>query len=228
MNLPEMNLALHEDFMDINDPASIEQISQNILGVRAKKKRPIVFVTGLSGSGKTTLASKISQTSDKVSVISFDWWIKDSSPVRRGKIVEDYRISNEIPNPLEWYSWKKFSDNLITLQTTGTLDFQGAWDQSTGEKDLNLNLEVPDDGVIVVEGMYLFEESTRNLADYTIMIEPDIDNATKRAQVRHQSRNPEEYLAIKERWHREYDVPYLQGYQSGVDLVVKNHLPNPQ
>ncbi len=208
--------------MDFNNHTEISSIIDRLRRLRQGCIRPIVFITGLSGSGKTTLASKLRDASDEIIVISFDWWIKDASPLRRAKIVDDYEKTGDIPNPLEWYDWQKFHDDMNNLQSTGKLIFHRAWNQTTGEKDLDLELQVGHDGIIVIEGMYLFEDLTRTLANYIIMIEPDIDKATQRAQARHQQRNPGDYLAIKERWHREYDVSYLKKHAEKVHLLISN------
>ena len=180
---------------------------------------PLIFVTGPSGSGKTTLCQQAAAERN-IPVVSLDWWIIDSSPVRRRKIMEEYAKTKQPPHPLDWYDWAAFREGLQTLQTTGHLRLNNAWNQSSGEKDLDISITATPGQCILVEGVYLFEPSVKDLTSSIVLIDSDIDLAIKHALQRQAHRNPGEYLSVKALWYKQFDKPYIEQHRFEADVVV--------
>ena len=197
----------------------ISPIEKRIAAINRTIDRPIIFVTGPSGSGKTTLARQLA-TATAGACLSFDWWIKDDSNTRRQKIIADYKRTGDIPNPLTWYDWDSLIAQLLSLQATGELRLNNAWDQSSGEKNLSISINSAH-GPIVVEGVYLFEPYVRELANLIILIQSDMERSTLAALQRQAHRNPNEYLKIKKLWYIGFDKPYFDSHIEDADIIFK-------
>ena len=200
----------------------VNQIANELGTLAQYKERPIVTVMGLSGAGKSYTSKQLEQVLNHACVVSFDWWIREPSSVRRALIASAYEENGTMPDPLSWYDWEAFETSLHVLQTTGSLTLVGMWNQQTGEKDLDLNLHVPNDGIVIVEGMYLMEYGVRQFVDYSIVIDTNPTAAIMASTSRRSQQSSSTYQTVKARWIREYDVPYIARYIQTADAVINN------
>ena len=200
----------------LNTASLIKEINN----LATDRVRPIIFITGPSGSGKTSLARDVADATRGICV-SFDWWIKEDSSTRRRMIVDDYRQRGVLPNPLSWYDWDAFSEQIQTFQQSGTLHLDNAWDQASGEKILTVNLKAGNRTPIIVEGVYLFEPSISHLPDLKVLIRSDMQKSTLAALRRQAHRNPSEYLKIKELWYTQFDKPYFENHAKDADGIFR-------
>lgn len=212
----------HASYNLIMNYRSLQDVSEELRNLTHTGQPHLAIMLGLSGAGKSYLSKKLSSALPNLVVISFDWWIKDPSPKRRAAIADEYEKSGEMPNPLSWYDWAAFKADIKTLQETGKLHKTGAWNQETGEKDLYISITLPTDGIILVEGMYLMEAEINPLVDYVIIVLTDAEKAIAASSSRRAHNSEALYRAVKARWIREYDAPYLQRYLEQADAVIDN------
>jgi uridine kinase len=205
----------------------MDELRQRLGNLIKTKDRPIIFICGLGGSGKTTFSRNIAQevTVESVAVHS-DWWAKYSTVERKKRIKEaldsgdTFRIEQE-ENPQNWYDvWEKLGADLLELQSTGSLVIPDAWNQKTGEKDLKVELSVPERGLIIFDGIYLLHPEIADIADCIVLLDVPAEICQKRAEQRDSHRSEPDYLAYKASLMKKYDVPYIEKYRDRADLVI--------
>lgn len=209
----------------------IEKIQARIKALLEQKNRPIAFICGLGGSGKTTLAKKIAREMDVECIpVHSDWWAKYSTVERKARIKEaldsgdPVRIAQE-ENPQNWYGvWKKLSADLLELQRTGKLMIPNVWNQKTGEKDLNVELSVPEKGLILFDGIYLLHPEIADVSDFIVLLDVPPDVCRKRSEQRDSHRSDPDYLAYKASLMEKYDVPYFKKYRTRADLIISPNI----
>lgn len=207
----------------------MNELHKLIAELLQKKKRPILFICGLGGSGKTTLAKQIENQADVPCIaVHSDWWAKYSTVERKRRIKaaldsgDPKRIEQE-ENPQNWYEmWKTLSTDLQTLQSTGRLTLHNAWNQKTGEKNLTVELEVPENGLIIFDGIYLLHSEIAHVADFIILLDVPPEICRKRSEERDSHRSSGEYLAYKAMLLQKYDVPYFKKYKDEEYYVLSN------
>ena len=211
----------------------VEEIYNQILAriQSLHKHEPvIVFVCGLGGSGKTFFAHQLQEKIGR-SAVSFhtDWYATYSTSVRKERIQEaidsgdSIRIEQE-ENPRNWYSWLELQQGLKTLQSTGHLHIPNAWNQETGEKDLEVECTLQDhpSGVIICDGIYLLHPEMEQSADVIIYLSVSKNVVLERANKRDGHRSSSEYLAYKASLLDKYDLEYYKQYEQKADIVINN------
>ena len=201
---------------------TLEEVNTDLLRLANGQKTPLAIMMGLSGAGKSHLSAELSKINPRLLTVSFDWWIKDPSNLRRAQIARDYEKNGTMPNPLSWYDWEQFKTDLTTLRSSGMLKRKGMWNQHTGEKDLAINLSLPKEGIILVEGMYLMENGMDQLVDYVIIVLTEPDQAIRASSARRAQPSENTYREVKARWIREYDAPYIERYVNSANAVIAN------
>lgn len=186
-----------------------------------KSRSPIVLVTGPSGSGKTTLCQSLTAAIPSVT-ISIDWWLIKDSPTRHREIIDYYNEYGTFPCPLEWYDWTGFKQGALALQKGDKLVLEKAWNQETGLLDTSQSLQINPGEIIFAEGMYMQE--ARNIADYVVVLDCDIEKSHAVTRTRQKSRMTDEYLDIKHLWHQNFDAPYYAEHQSAEDIHILSFL----
>lgn len=203
--------------------ASIETILADISHIAHTKEHPIVLMMGLSGAGKTHISNMMAGMQPNIRVISFDWWIREPSNIRRAAIAQAYDHDKTMPDPITWYAWEQCKSDIVTLQSTGKLTRHAMWNQLTGDKDLTISIKLQKHDVILIEGMYLMEHGIGELADYIIIIHTDPDTAIAASTSRRAHQSTDTYQFVKSRWIREYDMPYIERYLNQADAVIQNY-----
>ena len=156
-----------------------------------KKTFPIIFICGLGGVGKSTLADKLaSRLSCESAIVRLDWYLKYSTKERKERIDgvlksgDRAKIEQE-QNPFNWNDFEKFKNDLISLKENSKLNISSAWNQVTGEKDLNINLKFDSQkGVIICEGIYLLHPSIIDIADLVVCLENSSEEVDRRTNIR--------------------------------------------
>lgn len=186
-------------------------------------------VCGLGGIGKSTICrSTAEQYSSDLILVETDWYLALPSSVRKTAILDALQRQNteEVErwsDPSSWYDWTSFVSDIDRLRRKGELQLHSAWRQSTGEKDLRIDLRVRNlqSALILVDGIYLLHPPIRALLDRVIVIEDIAENARKRAKTRDAHRAEGEYLAFKAALAESFDVPYFQKWCGSASIRVE-------
>lgn len=112
-------------------------------------------------------------------------------------------------DPTNWYNWSVFQADLKQLRDTGHLKRSGLWRQSTGDKDLEVTIELPSTGGVLCDGIYLAHPAVRPLFDKIVLLEAPAHEALGRSETRDSHRNLEGYRAFKALVAATFDVSTL-------------------
>lgn len=201
-------------------------LDKYIKEIESKKLHPIIFVAGMGGSGKTTFAKKL--VAENLNAVHFelDWYHVYASKERHKRIQEAFnskdqkRIDMEA-DPIYWYDFDAFRKDITTLQQEGKLLVKNAWEQQTGEKIAEYNLDFKGKkGLIVCEGDDLIHPEIISLADFSILLDVSPDEARRRAEERDKHRSDVAHLARKRLIMETYDVPYFDANKKNVTLIL--------
>ena len=190
------------------------------------KKHPIIFICGISGSGKTTLAKKLVAENNNAKHLELDWYAIHSSTERERRIKKalaskSQKLIDQELNPINWYEWDSFKEDILTLQRDGKIFVENAWDQKTGDKIGKHFLDFKwKNGLIVCDGEYLLRPEIISLADLSILLDLPIGEIQKRAEKRDRHRSSPEHLARKRLIMEMYDVPYFNANKKNVTLIL--------
>jgi uridine kinase len=117
--------------------------------------------------------------------------------------------------------WSLFQVDLKRLRDSGHLERSGLWRQSTGEKDLEVTIELPPSGVVLCDGIHLAHPAVRPLFDKVVLLEVPPREALERSERRDLHRNPEAYRAFKASVAATFDISYFQRNRTSVDAVMR-------
>lgn len=195
--------------------------------IPTQKKHPVLFLSGLGGMGKTTFAHKVEERRKSV-VVETDWYLTYATEDRKMRIA--YALASGNPeriqkeeNPLHWYSWDLFTEDILGLQKNGSLKIKNAWNQKTGGKDLNVDLHLQGEkDLIMCDGIYLLHPPLTALADYIVLLEGGKELSQERTAQRDAHRSSPEYLAYKAELLEKYDLPYVERYRKNADCTIKD------
>ncbi len=204
-------------------------LNEKIKEIQSKKSHPIIFIAGMGGSGKTTFAKKL--VAENINAIHFelDWYHVYASKERHKRIQEAFdskdqkRIDSEA-DPIYWYDFDAFKNAITTLQREGKLHVNNAWEQKTGEKIAEHDLDFKGkDGLIVCDGDDLIHSEIISLADLSILLDVSPDEARHRAEERDKHRADTAHLARKRLIMETYDIPYFAENKKNVDMVLETY-----
>ncbi len=204
------------------------QIIAAILDRLPASGRRVVFVCGLGGVGKTEFCRQAAALCNSpAAYIQADWYLADASHTRHHKIAQIFAAHQEndpngYGNPQNWYDLEVFTDDLAKLQTTGNLSVAGAWNQLSGEKDLDVTVQAETNAIIWCDGIYLLHAPIKDAADAIVLLEASNQDVRLRTQKRDQHRSPKSYLVQKDTLMHIFDVPYFERYQGAADIVIDN------
>ena len=184
-------------------------------------------VCGLGGSGKTTAARSAAEAMPDVAIVfQTDWYCAYTSAFRRGEVLAALENNNQEVlarwgNPTNWYDWPRMLGDLATLRAGGCISMADAWRQSSGERDLHLDLVRPGpNSVILVDGIYLLHPPVRDLLDRVVMIDVPPDTAHLRTGTRDGHRVDRRYLDFKQSIIVNFELPYFERYGSQITRRV--------
>ena len=207
---------------------SLGVVLQEAYELLASQYRSVLGICGFGGCGKTTLCNLLLQElGSRALHFETDWYLRQSSKERRAR-VEEGLVADTMEevvrseDPSSWYDWSLVTAHLKELKTVGSLKITNAWRQSTGVKDLELELSLPDGeaSIIVCDGIYLLHNEIRGSMDRVVKISSSVTEAVSRAGGRDSHRSPDWYLNFKENLRTHFDVPYFEKYCSSVDVEV--------
>lgn len=203
--------------------------------IKAKEtdKPLVVFVCGFGGAGKTTFCHKLAGLLSRPCVVfETDWYAKYATAERKERIkaaraLQDQDLIEMEENPKNWYDWKALISGLQLLKTNGQLRIRHAWCQKTGEKQLSIELILPNvlNSVIICDGIYLLHDEIRQAADVCIRLDTTLDTCLERGRNRDAHRSTPEYLDYKAALTRKYDEPYFECFGMNADFVVSAAIP---
>jgi uridine kinase len=206
---------------------TIEQVAE-FINAKEMGRPLVVFICGFGGAGKTTFCHNLAGLLSRPSVVfETDWYARYATTERKERIksalaLQDDELIELEEDPKNWYDWKALTAGLQQLKTAGRLDLRNAWCQKTGEKQLSIELMLPDPlkSVIICDGIYLLHEGIRHAADICIRLNVDLDACLERGRKRDAHRSTPEYLDYKAALTRQYDEPYFERYGANADVVV--------
>lgn len=207
--------------------------ADHIAALLQSKTHPLVLISGLPAAGKTTLAKTLKNDFENAVVVQGDWFIKHPTTERLARIEtaeksgDTARIDEEA-NPINWFDWPALQTAVSTLQNSGKLSLEGAWNQSTGHKTITTALTLPNTPApIIVECAYLLHLPLVQQADLTMLIDTPEAVATQRLYARESAKfttpylDKDNFLAYREKLTARYDVPYFKRYRTHADLILK-------
>lgn len=159
-----------------NNAAQIKSVLRDLHTQKGSSKAKIVAISGIEGGGKRALTEKIAAALQlegiSVAIVhSDDWEASDSIRFNVMNSPEEYYLNayrldemvEQLVLPLKLFGSVKTSVTLEDVMTPRTIDY---------------NLE--DIDIILIEGVYLLQESYLDLYNYTIWVESDFDAAFTR------------------------------------------------
>ena len=206
---------------------AVEAISSEIVKLLKLGRISTLGVCGLGGTGKSSVCREVAKRNPQTIVFEIDWFCEHSSADRRLLVKKalaenDQSALAHWEDPSAWYDWNLLLKNLKELRKTGKLHLKNAWRQSTGEKDLQIDLQLPKGHcVILVDGIYLLHPLIRKELDRVILLTISNQLSIERSALRDQHRSDAEYLHWKAKLLESFDSPYFERYGGNVDLEVK-------
>ena len=205
---------------------------QNLL---EQKKHPLIFISGLPAAGKTTLSKQLQNDFENAVVIQGDWFIKHPTFDRLDRIIDaekngnTQRIENE-RNPINWFDWDALQQAIEQLTATGSLTISSGWDQKTGDKNVDITLNLPEESApIICECAYLLHLPLINQVDCVVLVDTLADVANQRLYDREGDKfsepflTYENFLAYRETLTEKYDLPYFAVYRHHADIILKDN-----
>jgi uridine kinase len=199
----------------------------------------VIGICGLPGSGKTTLARELERYFlERALVIGIDdfcevptlrrkSYLKDALDTKNKEklkyLTNPEKISeNPYANPLSWYDWNAIEETLSQLRLGKTVMRKNCWDQQTGACDQDKIYQPKNHphSIIIIEGIYLFENNLPHQIDVTAMLQLPEDLAEQQERTRDQHRNDALYLYYKALINKLYCVPYLEKYKENMDYII--------
>ena len=171
------------------EPDVAEQIRQN-LKHHPKNQPYIVGLVGNPGSGKTTSCTALADLLDGCMVMPFDGYHYPVKELQQMPNADDLLYRRGAPDTFDAV---KLQQDLkrIRYGTEATIDIPG-FDHSAGDPEPAQHVFRRDEHHIVLcEGLYLLHDDdawscTKDLLDYTIFVNADVDLCVERLKIRNQ------------------------------------------
>jgi uridine kinase len=123
-------------------------------------------------------------------------------------------------DPTNWYDWVALKRGLFALRDHGALKASSLWRQTTGEKNLEIDIHLPENGVIFCDGIYLLHQPVVDWLDAVVVLEVASGTALERSAARDAHRNDGIYQRFKESVANEFDQPYFAKNRGAADRVI--------
>lgn len=180
----------------------------------------IIGICGGSGSGKTTLLRRLSAYYEKhsPSIFSMDNYYK---PIQMQHIDFNGHVNFDLPSAL--YEEKLVND-LIALTKGDSIEVKEYHFNAPPEKHVLITVQPSE--IIIVEGLFSFHyKSVKELFDFSIFIDVDLNVQLDRRLYRDQETRGYSRESILYQWHNHvipcYDT-YLFPYKEDADFHFKN------
>jgi len=189
---------------------TFDDLAQVIAGLSSKHRQKLIGIDGGGGAGKSTFAKHLQSALHNAEVIHIDdFYI---GPWDKRLEHTDYVV-----NPM--FDWQRYkSEVLDRIQRDEQVTYH-IYDWH--EHNTNKIATVPQDAVVLVEGVYTIQKSFAAVYDYKIWIEADMDLRLQKALGRDGEHMrflwEEDWLPV-ERNYIAKDNPV-----SRADLIVKGH-----
>jgi uridine kinase len=159
-----------------NSAAQLKSALLDIYNKNESTKAQIIAISGIEGGGKRALSDKIANALTlegvRVAVIHSDDW----------EAAESVRF-NIMNSPEEYYLNayrfdEMFEQLVLPLKLFGSIKTSVTLDDVSNPRTVEYNFQ--DIEIIIIEGVYLLQESYVDLYDYTCWVESDYDAAFAR------------------------------------------------
>lgn len=186
----------------------------------------IVGIDGQGCSGKSTLSQNIKnsliKSGIKAEVVSIDDFCNKKA----------IRYSGELPCREQHYynnfDYMKFEREILKeARITGKIEFiDFVLDTIEDEYTKKLNVSLDSEGILIVEGIFIFKNEFKKYYDYSIMLVVEIDEQLRRASERDIFKNVNLKMLLNK-----YNDRYIPAYKlyenidmpcSFVDLIIDN------
>ncbi|MCB9799100.1 hypothetical protein H6758_05260 [Candidatus Nomurabacteria bacterium] len=137
------------------------EVLEKIQDLQSKKSLVFVGISGLGGSGKSTIAEKIAQEFEKVTQVCVDHFYLP--PEQRG---QSHDSDDIISNCFDWDRLEYFLD---ALGKPGCCTRYQKYNWNTEKLDQWVN--IPPDGLVLVEGIYCLQDRLIDKYDLTIWVD---------------------------------------------------------
>ncbi len=159
-----------------NNAAQIKSVLRDLHNQKQSTKAQVVAISGIEGGGKRALTEKVAAALSleglSVAIIHSDDW-EASESVR-------FNVMN---SPEEYYLNayrfdEMFEELILPLKLFGSIKTAVSLDDVMNPRTVEYDFQ--DIDMILIEGVYLLQESYMDLYDYTCWIESDFDAAFAR------------------------------------------------
>ncbi len=148
--------------------------------------------------------------------------------------VDDYLISREHRKSLgqgyfdlkQWFKLDHLSRNLKEINEGADVIDKPQYDHSTGQENEHHKMEINRDSIVIIVGIFSFDESIRKFADLNILVDADKEVRLRREIKRNQEKRgvPEEETIT--RFHEVLDPTFqkhLENTGHFADIVIDNN-----
>jgi len=182
----------------------------------------IIGICGGSGSGKTTLLKRISKKYSKFQPVIFsmdNYYL----PIKQQFKDENGEINFDLPTALDE---ERLSNDLLNLVNGQPIEIKEYHFNAPPDKNILITINPSD--LIIVEGLFLFHYlKVKNLLNFSVFIEVDLETQLDRRLYRDQESRGYSRESILYQWENHvlpcYDS-YLLPYKKDADFIFRNDM----
>ena len=185
----------------------------------------LVLVTGMSCSGKTTIAKKLSLMNPEITVVSLDWFYKETQSSTKREDCE--LIDFDHPDAFDWERVHRVLGLLLSgidVIISTMYNFQTLKHEQCEEFMLRSN------NVILFEGIFVaYDSFSRERADFILFANTPIRECFNRRERRDVEELGRDQHEIVYRWetlivpsYKKYIEPYKKGNGNGKTILINS------
>lgn len=188
---------------------------------KAKNGEPLVVaLEGIIGSGKTYTASVLAESFEgDAIVLPMDFFCR----VERSQFQK--LLAEESFSPRDLYDFERIRGVLKEVRARKSFSLPECYNLATGKLDKTLDIHAETCELVVLEGLFSFDEELGDLVDIRIFVDMPEELALVRAEQRDRTErnaNTEQWLRKKMLFHDLY-APYTEKARTNADIIHLNY-----